>query len=123
MNDLQKTELEILTKALKLLNEIADKSNMDINEKTAIIYLLDVLSTNMLNNEEYEKYMGENTMLINPVERYCIEKGREEGREEGREKGREDTQIFIARNMLNEGFDIDVILKLTGLSKEEFENI
>ena len=47
-SDFEESKFEILQKARRLLEEIAVKSSMDINEKKAIIYLLDVLSTNML---------------------------------------------------------------------------
>ena len=58
-------------------------------------------------------------MLINPFERYYYEKGIELGKKEGMEE----SQIFIARNMLNAGFEIDLILKLTGLSKNKLNKL
>ena len=86
--EFEETKLEVLLKAHKLLEEISARLNMDINEKSAIIYLLDVLSTNMLDDEEYDQYMEETVMLINPVERYCVDKGRKEGRKEGKKVGK-----------------------------------
>ena len=46
-----------------------------------------MLSTNLLDDGEYDQYMGETVMLINPVERYCVDKGRKEGMKEGRKEG------------------------------------
>ena len=77
----------------------------------------------MVNDEEYQQYMEENTMLINPVERYCIEKGREEGREEGIKEGRDEGKLFVARNLIEDGCSIDYVLKLTGLSKKDLDKI
>ena len=45
--------------------------------------------------------------------------GRREGREEGREEGKEEGKLEIARNMKALGFNIDAIVKATGLSKEQ----
>jgi predicted transposase/invertase (TIGR01784 family) len=55
--------------------------------------------------------MEETVMLINPVERYCVDKGRKEGMEKGK--------LDVAKNLLSEGFPIDEVVKLTGLSKED----
>ena len=117
--EFEETKLEVLLKAHKLLEEISARLNMDINEKSAIIYLLDVLSTNMLDDEEYDQYMEETVMLINPVERYCVDKGRKEGRKEGIQEGMEKGKLDVAKNLLSEGFPIDEVVKLTGLSKED----
>ena len=112
--DFEESEFEILNRARKLLEEIADKSGMDINEKSAVIYLFDVLSTNMLSDDEYEQYMEENVMLINPVERYCVELGRKEGIEKGIEEGK----LEDVRKMVEEGFSVDVIVRITGLPED-----
>ena len=110
-----KSKLEILNKARKLLERISQKLVFDINEKRAIIYLFDVLSTNMLNGDEHEQYVEENRMLLNPVERYFKNQGIEEGIEKGIDKGKLET----ARNLLSEGDSIEKIVKVTGLPKKE----
>ena len=82
-----------------------------------------MLSTNLLDDGEYDQYMGETVMLINPVERYCVDKGRKEGMKEGRkegiQEGMEKGKLDVAKNLLSEGFPIDEVVKLTGLSKED----
>ena len=113
--DFNKSKLEILNKARKLLERISQKLVFDINEKRAIIYLFDVLSTNMLNGDEHEQYVEENRMLLNPVERYFKNQGIEEGIEKGIDKGKLET----ARNLLSDGVSIDKIVKATGLSEKE----
>ena len=136
--DFKESKLVILNKARKLLEKISEKLVFDINEKLAIIYLFDVLSTNMLNSEEHEKYVEENRMLLNPVERYFknqgieegikkgieegIKKGIEEGIEEGIEKGIEKGKLETARNLLSEGDSVEKVVKVTGLSEEEILN-
>ena len=125
--DYYETKLEILLKARKLIERVADSLNMDINEKRAIIYLLDVLSTNMLNEDEHEQYIGETKMLINPVERYMKNEGIKEGKKEGIKEGKKEGikegikegKIEFAQEMIKEGFSIDYVTKLSGLSKED----
>ena len=112
--DYEESELEVLLKARMLLEKIAEKSKMDINEKKAIIYLLDVLSVNMLDDEKVEKYEEETYMLLNPTDRYLLKKGKSEGKFEGK--------CDVAQNLLDEGFPIEQVVELTGLSKEDILN-
>ena len=109
--DFEESKLDIFLKARKLLEKIAAKSDIDINEKKAIIYLFNVLSANMLDDDEHGKYMEENVMLIDPVERYCVNKGREEGRDDANRK--------VAEKMLDSGYPINEIVKISSLSKED----
>lgn len=113
-SDFDEPKLEILNMARKLFEDISEMSDFDINEKRAIIYLFDVLSSNMLDDREYGQYVEENIMLLNPVERYL----KNEGIKEGMEKGKLD----VARNMLDEGFSIENVVRITGLSKEDILN-
>ncbi len=52
-----------------------------------------------------------------------IEEGRKEGRKEGREKGRMERSREIARELKSNNVPLDVIIKTTGLSKEEIERL
>jgi predicted transposase/invertase (TIGR01784 family) len=51
------------------------------------------------------------------------EEGREEGIEIGVEKGREERNIEIAKELLKNGIDIDIISKSTGLTQEQIERL
>ncbi|MBQ7928632.1 MAG: hypothetical protein IJ287_07840, partial [Methanobrevibacter sp.] len=117
--DFEESRLEILNRARKLFEKISERLVFDINEKMAAIYLFDVLSANMLDENEYESYVEENVMILNPVERYIDKKSREEGKIEGKKDGK----IDVARNMIAEGFSIDLIVKITGLSEEDILNV
>ncbi len=50
-----------------------------------------------------------------------MEKGIEKGIEKGMEKGIEKGKIEVARNLLKNGVDIEIIIKSTGLTKEEIK--
>ncbi|HEM6340342.1 TPA: hypothetical protein U2D04_001986 [Streptococcus suis] len=47
--------------------------------------------------------------------------GRKRGQEEGRAEGLLDGQLKIARQMFLEGFDLETIVRLTGLSEEDLK--
>ena len=49
--------------------------------------------------------------------------GHDDGKKEGKIEGRKETQIKIAKKMLNEKFTIEKISELTGLSVEEIEKL
>ena len=72
----------------------------------------------MLDSSQYDEYVEENKMLLNPVERYMKEKGIEEGIEEGMEKGVVKGKLEDARRMLDKGFSLDDVVDVTGLSRE-----
>ncbi|MBO5348312.1 MAG: hypothetical protein J6A89_00600, partial [Clostridia bacterium] len=44
-------------------------------------------------------------------------------RKEGKEEGREEQKNIIAKKMLAEKIDIKLIIKITGLTKEEIESL
>ena len=48
---------------------------------------------------------------------------REEGLEEGRKEGRKESKLEVAKKMLEEKMDIEIIEKVTGLSKEEIKKL
>ncbi|MBP7496215.1 MAG: PD-(D/E)XK nuclease family transposase [Bacteroidales bacterium] len=52
-----------------------------------------------------------------------LKEGVEKGLKEGVEKGKEEEKNQIALNCLNEGMSIDVIKKLTGLTKQQIEKL
>ena len=51
------------------------------------------------------------------------ERGLEEGRAEGKIEGKIEGNKETAKRMLNRGFDIDMVVDLTGLSREEVEEL
>jgi predicted transposase/invertase (TIGR01784 family) len=51
------------------------------------------------------------------------EEGREEGIKIGEEIGEKKAKIETAKNMLKKGFEIDVIVEITGLKRKEIEQL
>jgi predicted transposase/invertase (TIGR01784 family) len=49
--------------------------------------------------------------------------GKKAGLLEGEKKGRQEEKIEMAKKSLEEGLSIELIVKLTGLSKEEIEKL
>jgi len=53
------------------------------------------------------------------IQEGAFDRGKEEGREEGREEGIEK----VAKNMLAQGIDVEIIASVTGFSKEEIKRL
>ncbi len=52
-----------------------------------------------------------------------IDTAKQEGLAEGMEKGMNQKALDIARNMLTDGVDINLIMKYSGLSQEQIEKL
>ncbi len=52
-----------------------------------------------------------------------LKEGKEEGLKEGKEEGLKEKSIEIAKNMLKENVDINIISKYSGLSLDEINNL
>ncbi|EAW0860106.1 ISNCY family transposase, partial [Salmonella enterica] len=52
-----------------------------------------------------------------------IEKGRLEGIQIGEEKGRNEGKLEVARTMLQNGLDRSTVMKMTGLTAENLDQI
>ena len=52
-----------------------------------------------------------------------LEKGMKEGLEKGRAEGMNQRSLDIARNMLADGVDINLIMKYSGLTQEQIEKL
>ena len=52
-----------------------------------------------------------------------IEKGMKKGMEKGMKKGMNQKALDIARNMLADGVDINLIMKYSGLTQEQIEKL
>lgn len=78
-----------------------------------------------------EMLLAENEKYINIGRQEGMKKGRLEGRQEGRQEGRKEGRLEggkqkikeIVQKMLAENFTKEMIMKITGLKKEEIEEI
>ena len=99
---------------------------MDELEFRSHLKMVEVLSTNR-NLEKYIK-KGEEEMLVIDLERLPsyeigLEKGIEKGKLEGKLEGQKEEKQAIAKSMLLNNLDIDLIEEVTKLSKEEIESL
>ncbi|WP_297285080.1 Rpn family recombination-promoting nuclease/putative transposase [uncultured Brachyspira sp.] len=75
---------------------------------------------------EYDKrqaYLYGNQIMLEEERRLGIEEGIKKGIEQGIEQGIKENQILIAKNMKKENMDINIIHRITGLSKEDIEKL
>ena len=95
-------ELEANSEGDRFMEEIKDKVYL-LNEDPEIIEQL---------------YVEGEERRVRNTERKL---GREEGLEQGLEQGYKEKSIEIAKNMLKDNMDIDIITKYTGLTPDEIE--
>ena len=67
-----------------------------------------------------EEGRREGMLHAQEVIRRDFKRAEKRGREEGRKEGKLKKAIEVAKNMLKENFDVDLISRLTGLKKEQF---
>ncbi|MCI9433970.1 MAG: Rpn family recombination-promoting nuclease/putative transposase [Bacilli bacterium] len=102
----------------KLTKIIKDDLNMEI--------LTEIKKYN-LNSEEYKKMEDIERLMMNETEHYetayfdGIEIGRSEGISLGKNEGKVEEKLDIAKNMLIENIDINLVSKITGLDKNQIE--
>jgi predicted transposase/invertase (TIGR01784 family) len=115
----------IITKAYHTL-EMSNWSQQDLIDYEAYQKIL-------LDNQAREDFVRDEGVKIGIEKglqegvKIGIEKGLHEGVnigiEKGLQEGRKDEKIEIARKMLKKGLDIDNIIDITGLTRDEIENI
>ena len=100
--------------------ELKDLENLSCKDKVVSKYMSELERVNQ--NPEFREYMSaeeDNRKIQNSLRIQAIKEGRAEGREVGLKEGRAE----IAKNMLKENMDINLISKLTGLTKEEINSL
>jgi predicted transposase/invertase (TIGR01784 family) len=65
--------------------------------------------------EERQKYLHDQASAME----WAMDNGLEKGIKKGQEQGERQKALEIAKNMLKEGFAIELISKVTGLSEKE----
>lgn len=102
---------------------------MDIKHPEEVLDLLDAV----LHDDRFKKIKSEIVRIkkegrdvdmcefLDELEKRGMEKGIEQGIEQGMEKGEEQATFRIAKNFKDSKVDIEVIVKATGLTKEQVE--
>ncbi|OBY34650.1 transposase [Providencia rettgeri] len=109
----------------QVLPLLAKALNKHYNSDNDIITILNYLfiALDSHNFEQVIQVLGEQTekhkeTIMNIAQR-LQDKGRQEGLQEGFKKGKEEANIATARNLLEQGVSIEIIMKSTGLSREK----
>ena len=102
----EKAEEEHIQECLKAVEDLEDKD---------YYYLTVQCIKKLYKGSEYEVYVKEEILMQSVLYQEPFDKGKKEGKKEGK--------LEVVRNALKEGTEIDLIAKLTGLSKKEIEKI
>ena len=100
--DYSEPTLEILEKTCRLIQKL----KIDVNEKEAILYVLDVLSSNMLDKPDKDKFMEGRKMMINPRDEYLVNQGK----------------LEVAKKLLPK-MTIEEIIEIKGLTQEQIQGL
>ena len=73
----------------------------------------------MLNQKYKEKYREK----LETAKKEAIQQGLQQGLQQGIEKGQKNKSLEIAKKMLENKTDIELIKEFTGLSEEEINNL
>ena len=87
---------------------------------------LDIMKLSEEERKEYEVYLEDlryEASMFESSYKVGEMKGKKMGMEQGMEKGAKEKTLEIAKESLKEGLSIELIIKLTGLSKEEIEKL
>lgn len=76
-----------------------------------------------LSNDEHERYLAELREKYTRDQYEIQAYGYDKGKEEGIEEGKKEKSIEIAKELLSQDIDIEIIIKCTGLTKEEINKI
>ena len=71
--------------------------------------------------EEKEAYIA--SKIDDDMEKSNLKHAEDKGREEGREEGEQKKALEIARNLLESGLSVDLVIKTTSLSEKEVKNL
>ena len=115
--------LAFLTRNDLLIADDLPKELNDPNLKKAIS-VLSVMNFTAEEREAYEDHLKWLRIEANTIKNYEQRgevRGRAEGRAEGKAEGEKEKAIVIAKKMLAEGFDINIITKITDLTAEEIK--
>lgn len=105
-----------LLKISKLPPKLADES------LRKAINVLDVMNFSYDEREAYEGHLKWLRIEANSLKN-AEAKGMAEGIEQGRAEGRVEGKLEIARNLLNEGMAIEMVVRITGLEEDEVRRI
>ena len=122
-----KQENDTLKAWLEFINNPEVKPKM--GDKEELIKAREILED--MSRTKRERYLAEQRekwiMDKHAIHDAGYDKGRKEGVEEGRkegiEEGKHQKEIEIARNLKNQKYPIESIIKATGLTKEEIEKL
>ena len=121
----QKTEKQLQSQFEKWLYVLRHLANLQNHPKVLqekiFLKLFEVAEIASFSAEEKVQY--EESLKYYRDLKNVVDTSREEGLKEGREEGREEEKIQIAKEMKVDGFAIEKIIKYTGLSKSDIEEL
>ena len=121
-----KNEKEIEeNKYLLMLNlELKDLEKLSNKDKVVSKYMSEIERVN--ENPKFREYMSaeeDNRKIQNSLRKEAIEEGLQEGLQQGFAQGVHQSKVEIAKSLIHNNIDINIISESTGLTIEEINNL
>jgi predicted transposase/invertase (TIGR01784 family) len=98
-------------KIREILNSLEDSKKVDLEEE-----MFDYIFRSRIEDNDFLEVAIMGRKILTAYER-ALEEGREEGELKGKLEGKLETKIETARKMIEEGFNLEQIIRITGLSE------
>ena len=117
METLERMPFQAQNALFKKLAEVTDVSTLSSKERERYDESLKIYRDN------YAADLYSYNRGIKKGREEGLEKGRKEGRLAGKKEGRAEERTLIAKNMKEGGMDIQIIIRYTGLTKEQIDQL
>ena len=124
-NKSDKKMLDLWMKFLTEINENTKEVDADLLKTPETVEALGLMERAAFTDAELELYRKQRLDEITQrtIQENLLEKGREKGRAEGRAEGEKNAKLDMARKMKSMQMPVENIVAISGLSKEEIENL
>ena len=104
-----------------MFKEAAHLDHIPEVQNRNVLYAYRKLEQHNWSSEEKEAYIA--SKIDDDMEKSNLKHAEDKGREEGREEGEQKKALEIARNLLESGLSVDLVIKTTSLSEKEVKNL
>ena len=108
MLDLKTEDLEKMSKGDDFVEEV-NKKLTELNEQETF--------------QSAMTYEEDQLLILNTEKHISFEEGKDEGKQEGKLEGKQESKIEIAKSMLKDNMNVEIISRYTGLSTQEINTL
>jgi len=119
MKSVFKKDFETIIKVFEFWE---DKGFLE-NKDALLFFFTYIFETKDITPARFEEILKKSKLERSEIMPTLAQRLRQEGRQQGRQQGIKEEKIKIAKKLLKQGLDTQIIINATGLSKEEIKNL